>query len=68
MRYASEVWGFHKGNAFEKIHLECFLNYVKSKKNTSSLIVYNKLTLTNMYSKKNSWVNVEVNYWKLRIV
>lgn len=43
LSYASEVWGFHKGDAIEKIHLEYLKIMLKVRKNTSSLMVYNEL-------------------------
>ena len=43
LNYASEIWGFHKGDAIEKIHLEYLKIMLKVRKNTSSLMIYNEL-------------------------
>lgn len=43
LSYASEICCFHKGNADEKTYLEYFKMLLKERKNTLSLMIFNKL-------------------------
>lgn len=43
LSYASEIQGFHKGDAAEKNHLEYLKLLLKVRKNTLSLMIYNEL-------------------------
>ena len=46
--YGSEVWGFHKGEAIERVHLQFCKRFLHLKYNTVNNIVYYELGRTNM--------------------
>ena len=41
--YASEVWGFHKGNEVEKEYLKCLKQILSVRQKTSNATLYGEL-------------------------
>lgn len=58
--YASEIWCFHKGDADEKTHLEYLKILLKVRKNTLSLMIFNKLGRLPPFIQRKIYI---VKFW-----
>ena len=66
VNYASEIWGIHKKNNVEKLHLEFCKQFLGVKRCTSNMAVYAELgrvplTCTRLYSLIKYWSKVVVS-------
>ena len=60
LMYATEVWGFHKGNEVEKIHLTFLKQILSVRQQTSNITLYGELGRYPLVILRNIYI---IKYW-----